>query len=273
MPSPFPGMDPYLEHPAWWGGVHQGMITYAREALNALLPPAYVADIGERVYVVQPNRSIYADLAVLEYPPAVREREGGYGGTAVAVAESLPWVLTVEPAEIREVFVEILPIGDESRVVTVIEVLSPSNKALGSDGRRLYQSKQREVLESQTHLLEIDLLRAGEHTVAPPEEALREAALHRRARWDYLVSLHRAGAGGRYEVWPIRLRDRLPSIYVPLAGDDPDVILDLQTLFDRCYDSGPYARRTDYRREPAHPLSGDDAEWAASLLRERGLRN
>jgi hypothetical protein len=196
----------------------------------------------------------------------------GYGGTAIAIAEELPWVLTVAPEEIREVFVEILPVGDESRVVTVIEVLTPSNKVLGSDGRKLYLTRQQEVLASQAHLIEIDLLRAGEHTVAPPEEVLRDAARHRRARWDYLVSLHRAGTGGRYEVWPIRVRDQLPPIRVPLAGDDPDVILDLQPIFDRCYDSGPYARRIDYRRDPTHPLSGEDADWASSWLQERGLR-
>jgi hypothetical protein len=202
----------------------------------------------------------------------LRERESRYGGTSVAIAEDLPWVLTVEPTEIREVFVEILPVGDESRVVTVIEVLSPSNKAAGSEGRALYLTKQREVLQSQTHLIEIDLLRAGGYTIAPPEETLREAALNRRTRWDYLVSLHRAGTRGRYEVWPIRVRDRLPLIRVPLAGDDPDVVLDLQAILHHCYDSGRYARRIDYRREPHHPLAGDDAEWAAALLLEHGLR-
>src|SRR5438874_7945373 len=126
MPSPFPGMDPYLDHPAWWGGVHQRLITHLADCLNETIPDRYIADIGERIYVVQPNRSVYPDLAVLEQPPrAVREIETAYGGTAVAVVDELPWVLTVEPAEIREVFVEILPVGDESRVISVIEVLSP----------------------------------------------------------------------------------------------------------------------------------------------------
>lgn len=86
------------------------------------------------------------------------------------------------------------------------------------------------------------------------------------------MSLHRSGAENRYEVWGIPLRQRLPRVRVPLAGDDPDVILDLQATFDRCYDQGAYARRLDYRQEPLTPLQGEDAIWADALLRERGLR-
>jgi hypothetical protein len=266
MRSPFPGMDPYLERPGWFPGVHQALITYIREALNDLLPPGYVADIGERLYIVQPDRSTYPDVAVLEHPSRPGSAERGAGGTAVLGAAEPPWILTYEPVEIREVFVEIVPVGDDSRVVTAIEVLSPTNKTSGSEGRVLYLRKQQELLESQTSLVEIDLLRRGEHTVAP-----KRAELLNRGAWDYLVSLHRGGERERFEVWPVMLRDRLPRIRVPLAGRDPDVILDLQTVFDRVYESGAYARRVDYRREPAAPLEDEDAEWAGALLRERGL--
>jgi len=265
MPSPFPGMDPYLENPVLWPGVHQGLVTYIRAALNAVLPPGYVADIGERVYIVQPERSVYPDVVVLEQPLTQTGR--GSGGAATAVASDPPLVLTYEPVEIREVFVEILPVGEESRVVTVIEVLSYSNKTPGHEGRKLYLTKQREILESQTHLLEIDLLRTGEHTVAVSREQLLK-----KCRWDYLVCLHRGGHGNRFEVWPITIRQRLPRILVPLADGDPDVVLDLQAVFDRCYDEGAYARRIDYRRDPPIPLEGEDAEWADKLLREKGLR-
>ena len=267
MPSPFPGMDPYLEHPARWPGVHQRLITYMGDALNALMPPRYVADIGERLYVVQSERHIYPDVVVVEHPPAAGAMRQGAGGTAVAVVSDPPWILTVEPEEMREVYIEILSVAEESRVVTVIEVLSPSNKTSGSEGRNLYLTKQHELLASQTHLIEIDLLRQGEHTVAPPR-----AELLRRGAWDYLVSLHRGGQPWRYEVWPITLRQGLPRIRVPLADSDPDVVLDVQAVFNRCYDEGGYARRLDYRREPPTPLEGDNATWAAAWLSERGLR-
>jgi hypothetical protein len=204
--------------------MHQRLITNISNALNDLLPPPYIADIGE-------------------------------------------WVLTAPLGEVREVFVEIFTVPDENRVIAVIEVLSPANKAAGSEGRRLYLAKQQQVLESQTHLVEIDFLRQGEHTVAVPLDWLLE-----QGYWDYLVSLHRGGQGGRFEAWPVPLRQRLPRVHIPLADDDPDVVVDLQAVFDRCYDEGPYARRVDYRREPSVPLTRADAEWADQLLRERGLR-
>lgn len=264
MPSPFPGMDPYLEDPVGWPDVHQGFITAMRTELNRVLPPQYRARMGERLYVVQPDRSIYPDVMVLERPSPAPGREQG-GGTAVAVASDPPWVITALPAEFREVFVEIHSVREQHRLVAVVEVLSPTNKAPGSKGRRLYLKKQRELLASQTHLIEIDLLRWGAHTVAAPLELLIP-----RGPWDYLVSLHRGGQEERFEVWAIPLRERLPRIHVPLL-DDSEVVLDLQTVFDRCYDESAYALDVDYRRDPPIPLTRADAEWAEALLRERGL--
>lgn len=264
MPGPFPGMDPYLEHPALWPGVHQRLITYLGDSLNTLLPPRYVADIGERLYVVQPDRSIYPDVVVVEPPATVPLAEQPQGSTTAVLTSDAPWVLTVEPVEVREVFIEIVSVGDASRVITVIEVLSPSNKTANSEGRQLYMTKQQEILHSPTHLIEIDLLRSGDHTVAAPRQGLLL-----RGIWDYLVCLHRGGQGGRFEVWATTLRQRLPRIRVPLDHGEPDIVLDMQAVFDRCYDEGAYARRLDYRGDPLTPLSEADRTWAAALLHER----
>jgi hypothetical protein len=173
----------------------------------------------------------------------------------------------VLPEEVWEVFVEIFSTRGQHRLITVIEVLSPANKASGSEGRRLYLTKQREILASQTNLIEIDLLWQGQHTVAAPVDYLVQ-----QGRWDYLVCLHRGGQEEQFEVWPISLRQRLPRIHVPLADGDPDVVLDLQAVLDRCYDEGAYVRGLDYRQGPPVPLRREDAEWADALLREQGLR-
>ena len=165
-------------------------------------------------------------------------------------------------------FVEIFSTRGQHRLITVIEVLSPANKASGSEGRQLYLTKQREILESQTHLMETDMLRRGEHTVAPPVDYLVQ-----QGYWDYLVSLHRGGQEEQFEVWAIPLRQRLPRIHIALADGDPDVVVDLQAVLDRCYDEGAYARALDYRQDPPVPLGRADAEWADALLRERGLRS
>src|SRR5262249_14817916 len=132
--------------------------------------------------------------------------------------------------------------------------------------RELYLTKQREILNSSVHLLEIDLLRHGAYTVAAPHTHLNWTAT-----WDYIVSLQRGGQP-YCEAWPILLRQRLPRVLVPLAGKDPDVVLNLQAVLDHCYDAGRYLDDLDYRRPPPVPLTRSGAKWANALLRERGLR-
>ena len=129
--------------------------------------------------------------------------------------------------------------------------------------KKIYKKKQREVRGSQAHLVEIDLLRGGRHVLALPELVAR-----RRAAYDYLVSVNRAvGNRGRFQFYPRRLRDRLPRIGVPLAGDDPDVPLDLQAGLARVYEDGAYHDRVDYAKPCHPPLSSDDQAWAADLIR------
>jgi hypothetical protein len=259
-------MDPYLEDPTLWPSVHQRLITYVGDTLTELLPPRYVANITERLSIDEPDRDIYPDAAVLERQPAVPPPARN-GGAGTALACDAPWRIEVVAEEVREPFIEIVPVADAERVVTVIEVLSPTNKAAGTRGRRLYRDKQRQVLASSTHLLEFDLLRHGEHTVAVPHERVL-----RRGHYDYLVSLSRGHARQVCDVWAATVRQRLPRVAVPLLEDDPDITLDLEALFTLVYDRGGYARRLNYRREPLPPLTPEDAAWADVLLRERGLR-
>ena len=263
MPSPFPGMDPYLEDNAHWPGFHQWFNTLMCGALNVHLPNRYVAALNQRLYLVEPDCDIYPDVDVK------LRRPSGTNGGAVQVVEGVAAdpVLVVEREEVRESFVEIIIPGDEGRVVTAIETLSPSNKAAGSAGRREYRRKQRRVLGSDAHLLEIDLLRKGKHAVATPRELLA-----RRAKYDYLVSLSREADRDRFETWPFSIRQRLPRVLVPLAGGDADIVLDLQAVLDRCYDEGAFARVVDYRREPRHSLAAEHADWAVAMLAEGRLR-
>jgi hypothetical protein len=260
-------MDPYLEDPLIWPGVHDFLITYTAAALNRLISPRYVARIEERVYVIRPRRNLVPDVSVLQ-PPAVRRKERNRGSTATALVNDPYWEVTLQPSEVRESFLEIRPARDRARVITVIEVLSPSNKLASSEGQQAYLEKQRQVLMSPAHLLEIDLLRRGEPTVvASPPDLI--------AHWgsfDYLVCLSRQGQRSQCQVWGFSVRERLPRILVPLAEGEDDVVLDLQTVFERAYDEGAYAVDLDYTLDPAVPLREADAEWANALLREQGLR-
>jgi hypothetical protein len=149
----------------------------------------------------------------------------------------------------------------------VLEILSPINKMSGTPGRRIYLKQQRRRLDADVHLIEIDLLRDGAHTVACPMRPQREEG------WDYLVSLHRAGAQNKYELWPTALKDRLPRIAVPLTDGAADVVIDLQAILNRCYESGRYEMRIDYGEECPAPLSQQNAKWIDELLRGKKLRN
>ena len=143
----FPGMDPYLEEPRIWSGVHASFIVYLRDHLQPSLRPRYVAALEERVYVEGPNREIIPDVWL-------RKTQRDSGRTSVALAEDdAPILVEAEPLEVHEPYITILDRQSGQRVVAVIEVLSPTNKYAGP-GRESYLAKQREVLDSDAHLIE-----------------------------------------------------------------------------------------------------------------------
>jgi hypothetical protein len=259
-------MDPYLEAPEYWPGVHHALITFIWMHLNARLPKRYWANIGERLVVVEEERDIFPDAFVKERPESQRS-QGASAAATITETRSDPAVrVPLAPETISEAYVEIQLAKSEGQVVTVIEVLSPTNKSPRSDGRQQYQTKQSSLLQSSVHLLEIDLLRGGTYTVAAPRNRLP-----RRSRWDYVTSLHRAG-DPECDVWLVSLQQRLPRVDVPLLDADPGLVLDVQEMVNQCYDVGNYADHIDYRRDPVVPFSPADAKWASAQLRKRGLR-
>ena len=156
--------------------------------------------------------------------------------------------------------------GDSKRLVTSIEVLGLSNKTPGEQGRELYQRKQRELLASEVNLVEIDLLRKGYHSTAVP----LEPALAACGPFDYHVSVHPFHDLETYYVYPMNLREPLATIEVPLLPGDAAISLDLQAVFDRCYDAGPYAREVDYSETQIVPaLDADQAAWVTAMLQIR----
>lgn len=263
MPSPFPGMDPYLEHPDIFPDFHDRFVTYLSETIQADLPPPYYAGLGRRAWIEVSERFIGPDVQLLR---PRRTPDGGGGGVAVADrAATQPVVVHVPHDERVETLVEVfVGKGSERRLVTAIEVLSLSNKMPGEHGRDLYLRKQREVLASKVHLVEIDLLRAGEHTTAVPRDRL----LAKVAPSDYHVCVHRFDNWEDYLVYAIQLDQPLPRVRIPLLPGDPDVTLDLQAVFRRTYDAGPYPREIRYEEDqPVPPLPPNQAAWAEQLVR------
>lgn len=267
MPSPFPGMDPYLEQ--FWRDIHARLIIYAADQLQTRLPPDLRARVEERVFV-EPAfgtpRSVYPDIRVVERgrgqvaPPSPSVSPGP------AVAE--PLVIYVPDESVTERYIDIIDMGSGRRVVTAIEVLSLANKSPG-EGQELYRKKQRELRDGRVNLVEIDLLRAGDRVLSVG--AARIPASHRTL---YQVCVYRAAASVPcWEVYRVPLQERLPVIRIPLRLTDLDIPLDLQALIDQCYRNGGYDEDIDYSIEPAPPLDAEEARWADTLLRQVGRRS
>lgn len=254
----FPGMDPYLEDPFLWPGVHASLIVYIRDQLQPLLRPRYVAAIEERVFFEGPDHLLGPDVRVQRGQPTSPLP----AGTATAEA-SLPILVEAPDLDIHESYITILDRRSGQQVVTVLEVVSPTNKYAGP-GRDSYIAKQQEVRSSSSHLVEMDLLRTGPHVLAVPERYAR-----RQGPYHYLASVCRARSP-RYvfELYPWPLQDRIPLIGIPLAEGDPDVALDLQTVLAQAYEMGAYGDRLNYDAPCVPPLSPEDQEWANQLIRQ-----
>lgn len=266
MPSPFPGMDPYLE--AHWRDVHASLVIYTRDALQGVLPGSLRARVEERVLLEGSegilNRSLAPDVRVVEYPPLEKRFAKSPPEPGLSLAEPILVEAEMEPA--TETFIEIIDRESGNRVVTVIEFLSPTNKSPGP-GREQYQRKQQELCSSDTNLVEIDLNRFGIHTLA-----FVLAFLPPKSHTSYMASVRRTTRRGKAEVYPMPLSHPLPTIKIPLRPTDADVPLNLQALVEQCYRNGAYEGTLDYSVDPEPPLLGADKEWADEWLQKKGLR-
>jgi hypothetical protein len=167
--------------------------------------------------------------------------------------------------EIREPLLTIVEPAAGNRVVTAIEVLSPDNKVAGS-GRTSYLQKREEFWTSGTNLVEIDLLREGAPTVRIATEKLAELQ-----PWHYLAAVTRRWPS-RQEVYAVPLQNRLPRVAIPLSAEDKDVVIDLQAVFTRCWDEGPYPELLRYEGPPPGKSTAEEVSWCEQVLREAGFR-
>jgi hypothetical protein len=254
-------MDPWLEDPARWLGVHQALMTYVRDAMQPELRPRYAATIGERIYIASHHRSMYPDVMIVQRP--LKEATVEYAIDAPPSSQSNelaePWIIVLPSEDLRVPYIEIVQ-TDSGDVVTVVEVLSPINKT-ASPGREQYLRKQWEVLHSQANLVEIDLLGAGLRTIPTPLDASGYPPRHR-----YLIGVYRATDREHVAVYPIRLEQRLPRFRLPLRQPDPDIVVDVQAAFDRCYDNGAYADLVDYMQPVPVALSPEETAWVRMRL-------
>jgi hypothetical protein len=260
MPSPFPGMDPQIEFLHKWADFHTDFLVGCREQLNRRLPTNYLATLGERILLVDENeegekiagRVILPDVAVTQETQSAARSTGMEGRSAVLEPTTLPQAEWIEPP--TQAYVQITYVPEE-RVVTDIELLSPSNKRAGSEDRLAYLAKRKHVLRHRIGLVELDLLIGGE----------RLQMLAPLPKGDYYAFVTRSPTWRHCDVYAWQVRDPLPAIPVPLRPQDREVELDLGAAFAQTYERGWYERLLKYDRLPMF-LSEQDRIWAEALL-------
>lgn len=265
MPSPFPGINPYIEGSGFFSGFHASFIMRLHDALNAAMPPGYVATTNHIVWTeTKQKREPDVSLLTRRRLPRPAKR---IGGTALAELTASGLRLLgrePDPLERRQPHLEIIRPKDR-RLVTAVEVLSPSNKAPGDNGRKAYLKKQKEFVAAKANIVEFDFLRGGEHATAVPWASLVEEYGH---GFPYHVSVYLA-RGRRYFGAIYTLRKPLPPAVFPLDAGVKPVTIALQPLLDRAYDAGRYAELLDYAAPPDPPLSPEDQAWADAILKAK----
>jgi hypothetical protein len=254
MPSPFPGMDPYIESSGRWGDFHGSMIAAMRKALNERLPDGYAAEIELYVWFNEPDaqergRQIEPDVYVTDESP----RKGrSFSRTMVPEPRKLTFPSVQRK---RQKYLRVVDYRS-NRVVTIIELLSPSNKKAGDD-HEAYLSKRNESLATGVNLVEIDLHRGGRRLPLgnpPPQPG------------DYYLLVSRAWEYPQLDFWALGLRDSLPDVPVPLIDEQADVGLPLRRCMDEAYDAGKYLSRLPYRQPLTPRLKKRDEAWVERLV-------
>lgn len=227
MPSPFPGMDPYLEDEQLWPAFQHQLVTSLYQILLPGLVDRYRARVGQRQYVTE--QPLFTSV--------IREAHNE------------------EYIEIRQ--------RSNGRLVTLVDVASLANKT-SQAGRQAYLEKRREGRQAGASLVELDLLIQGQPLLDYSREGLPD--------WDYAVTVTRHTQPDRFEIYTATLQKRLPRFRLPLASDDRDTVVDLQTVFNRAFDQGSFAAQIDYQRDPPTTLTVEDRQWLVEYLKQQKVR-
>lgn len=260
MPSPFPGMNHYLENSELWSGFHHLLIAALLELLAPQLEPKYIVAIERRIYEVIGENTLLVGI-----PDVMVQRPMNAANSTTNVATlsppAQPITVTVPiPETIRQSYLEVRKVGT-NQVVTSIEILSPVNKRPGK-GRETYEAKRQNVLGSFTHLVEIDLLRQWEPM----------PILEQNIQRNYRILVSRSEGRPLADLYAFNLPDLIPSFPLPLLSGDVEPLVDLKALLDLVYDRAVYRLQINYNSVPVPALTETEETWADLLLKEQALR-
>jgi hypothetical protein len=263
-------MDPYIEFRHLFEDFHNCLIGDLQRTLADILPDRYMVRSGERSYVAlaqvdeEPDkRHFLPDVAVASTRSSMRKPRKTKAAASTSALQTPPGAVLMRPpkvtAEYREPFLEIRQVDPDHKLVTGIEVLSPSNKDYGSKGWWLYYRKRRAFLGGYANLVEIDLLRGGRRM--PMSSPWPDSP--------YYVLTSYKKPRRKCFAWPAYSIKPLQPITIPLNPPDSDISLEIQPLFDAIYARSRYAYDIDYRRPLSPPLGAAEQAWLEERLREQ----
>lgn len=260
MPSPFPGMNPYLEHPDRWPTVHNRLIVAIADLLTPQLLPKYQIDIDKRVYEVTGLNTLLIGRPDVTVQQSRASQQLPTRQSSIELEKSPLQVVLPIAEEVRESYLEVKDAQTQA-VITAIEILSPTNKR--GEGRQKYLNKREKILSSRTNLVEIDLLVQGE----PPPLIEDNVNTH------YRMIVSRSASRPIADLYAFNLTEKIPTIPLPLVPGEKELTIDLQMLLDAVYDRSGYDYFIDYQQSVDLSLSEEDINWIDSQLREKGLRS
>ena len=262
MSNPFPGMNPYLEHPEVWPGVHHWLIVEIARFLSPQLRPKYRVAVEVRMYETVGEQSLLVGIPDLTVQGSQGKTKEPTANVAVAQAPTKPQTVEVPvPETIRQGYLEVREVAT-NEVVTAIEILSPVNKRSG-EGRKQYESKRHRVLGSSTNLVEIDLLRKGKSM----------AVYNSNISTHYRILVSRGNCRPLADLYGFNLPEAIPPFPLPLKLGDTEPLIDLQLLLNNVYDQASYDLLIDYAQEPIPSLSEEEQVWVNKLLTEQKLHS
>ncbi|MDJ0580258.1 DUF4058 family protein [Crocosphaera sp.] len=263
MPSPFPGMNPYLELPQFWSQVHNRLIVEIADVMNPILRPKYRMELEQRVYTQNDNDDSLGLVGIPDnvvFSPSSNPSETS-SNVAIAPPKVEPLTVSIpQPKTVKEWYLQVKNV-ETKEVVTVIEILSPKNKKVG-EGRNKYLKKREQVLMSLTHLIEIDLLRKGE---------IMPMNIDQKIQSDYRIIISRSDRRPQAELYAFNLVQEIPSIPLPLKPEDQQPLIPLQDLLHSIYEKGSYDLAINYQKQTLEDLSENEQLWINNLLQEQEL--
>jgi hypothetical protein len=253
MPSPFPGMDPFLEDPFFWHQVHSRLIVALANDLGGKLRPKYYAAIETRTYLEEGDDRIFVGVPDAIVFTSSAQSAANAATLTLPIAQPQK-VRLVEPIEVKERYLEIRKVGSHE-VIAAIEVLSPTNKQ--GEGRKIYLKKRQTMLESASHFVAIDLLRGAQPIRVEGSQG----------RSDYRILVSAAADRPNADLYSFNRRDQIPVFPLPLRSEDVSIPVDCGALLREVYDQGCFDLQIDYTQKVPEPiLSQEDRAWVAGVV-------